>query len=349
MNLGFEIKKRYRVVYTPSEGVEAPGFDSSLQLYNLYTQSFPDSIKCRIWADLKKKIYFGQNQYRQTIAGKDHHFNSQRENFSISSWGLPFCYKTVDHWPSVRDQEKIVNDDIIFGNHPEIKKFNNKSVLIIGGGPSVNSVNWSGIEVDHIATCNQFYLNKKVADKKVDVVAMISGLVDFLKDEKFKRYISENNTLVSFEAECGHLSADSHLYDKVKEFCKKNPEISTFFHTRYRGQPGIGLRLIVYCIFLGFKNIYFVGIDGRSSEEVDGNLIHAFERNKPVPNWYKKFGDGFQERQFIVFWDYIMSLKEQHGFNIYNLGEDGEYNVLSKLFKEKYPLPSSIKEKLNDK
>ena len=123
MNLGFEIKKRYRVVYTPTEGTSAPSFDKSLQLYNLYTKSFPDSLKCRIWVDLKKKIYFSQNQYRQTIAGKDHHFNSQKENFLLSSWGLPFCSRTVDLWPSVKDQEKIINDDIIFGDHPQIKEF----------------------------------------------------------------------------------------------------------------------------------------------------------------------------------------------------------------------------------
>ena len=349
MNLGFEIKKRYRVIYTPNEGVQAPSFDASLKLYNLYTKSFPDSLKCRIWVDLKKKIYFSQNQYRQTIAGKDHHFSIGKQNFSKSPWGLSFCSKTVDRWPSVKDQKKIINDDIIFGEHPKIHKFKNKSVLIIGGGPSVDSVNWQNIECDHIATCNQFYLNKKVASKKVDIVAMISGLVDFSEDEQFKNYIYENDTLVSLEAECGHLVVDSHLYDKAREFCKNNPKISTFFHTRYRGQPGIGLRLIVYCIFMGFKDIYFVGIDGRSNKETDGNLLHAFEKNKPIPGWYKKFGDGFQERQFIVFWDYIMSLKEEYNFNIYNLGEDSKYNILSKMFKNEYPLPGSIKEKLYDK
>ena len=72
-------------------------------------------------------------EYRQTIAGKDHHFNSQKENFPLSSWGLPFCSKTVDLWPFVKDQEKIINDDIIFG-----KAIIDKSSLDIISGSVVD-------------------------------------------------------------------------------------------------------------------------------------------------------------------------------------------------------------------
>ena len=137
-------------------------------------------------------------------------------------------------------------------------------------------------------------------------------------------------------------------FDKTKEFCHKFPDQTTFFHTRYRGQLGIGLRLIIYAIMCGFKDVYVVGLDGRAPIEEDGKLLHAFETNKPIPNWYKRYGDSFQERQMIIFWEYIMQLKDEYNpnLNVYNLGEGAEHNVLSRLFAESYPLPQDIKEKI---
>ena len=58
-------------------------------------------------------------------------------------------------------------------------------------------------------------------------------------------------------------------------------------------------------------------------------------------------GDDFQERQFIIFWDYIMELKDRFSFEINNLGEGTEYNVLSRLFSEYFPLPKNVKEALS--
>ena len=72
--------------------------------------------------------------------------------------------------------------------------------------------------------------------------------------------------------------------------------------------------------------------------------MHAFDGNKNIPNWYKRFGDDFQDRQFVIFWDYIQKLKTTRKFSIYNLGEGKDYNVLSKLFADTFPLPNKIKE-----
>ncbi len=120
----------------------------------------------------------------------------------------------------------------------------------------------------------------------------------------------------------------------------------SFFHTRYNSALGVGPRMIVFAAMLGFKNIYFVGLDGRDKKEKDGHALNAFEKNKSVPNWYKNYGDNFQERQFIIFWDYLTELSIQYDFNFYNLGQGTEHNVLSRLFAKDFPLPEEIVEKI---
>ena len=47
------------------------------------------------------------------------------------------------------------------------EKFTGKKVLVIGAGPSVNSVYWENIEYDCIVTTTHFYLNDKFRNIKI--------------------------------------------------------------------------------------------------------------------------------------------------------------------------------------
>jgi hypothetical protein len=217
-----------------------------------------------------------------------------------------------------------------------------KSVTIVCGGPSSNDVAWEKLNTDFIWTCNQFYKNKKFENTKADLVVTHAEVVDINKDKNFLDYIKKFKPLVSFEVDQGD---NRGQYDEIKKFCQTTDHNVNFFHTRYRGQPGLGLRMLIYAVYMGFKNIHVVGLDGRTKSETDGKLMHAFDGNKNVPNWYKRYGDDFQDRQFVVFWDYIQSLKlDGYDFTIHNLGEGKEYNVLSKLFSKTFPLSNKIKE-----
>ena len=46
-------------------------------------------------------------------------------------------------------------------------KFTDKRVLVMGSGPSVNSVKWEELEYDAIVTTTFFYLNDKVRNLKI--------------------------------------------------------------------------------------------------------------------------------------------------------------------------------------
>jgi hypothetical protein len=318
--------------------------------FKRYCTNFPDSVNHNIWYDFKNKSPFSQAQYRYGPAGKDHHFNQDKAGFLKSrEWGLKAAMAIANLWGFHDTDMILANNDIVYGNHEKIEQFKNKSVLIVCGGPSVDTVGWENLNYDYIWSCNQFFMNDKVAEHKVDLVTVIAGLFDYNSDERFLKYIKDNDTLVSFELERGGWKTHSAEFLKTAEFCKEHRDNSTFFHTRYRGQLGVGLRLVVYAAMLGFKDIYIVGLDGRFEVERDGSLLHAFETNKPVPNWYKNFGNDFQDRQMIIFWEYIMELKRVYypDMSVHNLGQDAEYNVLSRLFKQSHPLPEDIRKQIN--
>ena len=357
--------KNYQIIYkehqllkysewlNPSQNEDL--LKSRIDKFQKYCSYFPDAVNHNIWYDYKNEIFFSQAQYRHGPAGKDHHFNEDKLGFLKSrEWGLDPVCNIVKSW-GLYDSKKpkevdqiFANDEIVYGMHEKIQLFRDKSVLIICGGPSVNAVSWERLNYDYIWSCNQFFMNERVAKHKIDLVTVVAGLYDYNNNEQFLKYIKDNDTLVSFEVERGSWETHSKEFQKTQEFCK-NYKNSTFFHTRYRGQLGVGLRLIIYAAMLGFSDIYIVGLDGRFETEKDGNLLHAFETKKPVPNWYKRFGNDFQDRQMIIFWEYIMQLKEMYypNMNIYNLGQDTEHNVLSRLFKDSYPLAQDIKERLN--
>ena len=51
------------------------------------------------------------------------------------------------------------------------KKYNNKEILVIGGGTSTLDVKWEGVinPDTYIWTCNDFYRNERVRSQNIDL------------------------------------------------------------------------------------------------------------------------------------------------------------------------------------
>ena len=43
-------------------------------------------------------------------------------------------------------------------------RYSNKSIVLVGGGPSTIDRAWEKLDVDYIWTCNNFYTNSKLDD-----------------------------------------------------------------------------------------------------------------------------------------------------------------------------------------
>lgn len=346
MFLGFRTKN-YVLAYQQGKYLNILSHDQKNEI-NRYIEKFSDSKNGNIWIDLKTNFCFSQYQYRKTIAGKDHHFNLARNHYlNKGFWSIPYSLEVIKKYNFNKIDNYIFNEEFITSRHKKNIDNKDQSVLIICGGPSVNDVNWENLKFDQIWTCNQFYKNEKLRKTNIDLCMLVSGLFDFNNEKEFISYVEQKDLMVLFELERGNPQVEEEKFKKVTNFYQKYPNNTAFCHTRYSSVLGIGPRLIVYAALTGFKNIYIIGLDGRSQIETDGNLLHAFDGDKNIPNWYNKFGDSMQERQMIIFWEYMTELSKKLNFNFYNLGEGSEHNVLSELFSNSCPLPTAIKERLN--
>tara|TARA_R110000824_G_scaffold27426_10_gene93213 strand:- start:10183 stop:11223 length:1041 start_codon:yes stop_codon:yes gene_type:complete len=345
MKLGFETKG-YFIAYQNNQYLADLTYQQKEDIAD-YIKKFPHSKDGNIWIDAYENICFSRYQYRKTIAGKDHHFCLPKDSYLKDGfWSVPFSKKIVQKYKFGDLQDYTWNSEMFFSKHKRNLDNKDKSVLIICGGPSVDDVKWENLEYDQIWACNEFYKSEKLKQQKIDLSIIVAGLFDFSEEKEFISYIEQKDLVALFELERGNSVTEKNKFKEVTKFYQRYPDNTGFCHTRYSSVLGIGPRLVVYAALTGFKNIYIVGLDGRSQVETNGNLLHAFDGNKNIPNWYNKFGDSMQEKQMVIFWEYMEDLSKNLNFNFYNLGEDHEHNVLSELFSDSYPLPTEIKEKL---
>ena len=350
MHLGEEWYNCVMVYDAAAKQVLPPGPSYHEEMTNKleqYAKENPHAQFGNIWYDTEENTCFGTEQYKRwrgtsDLPKKDHSFFTSKEDFIDGSWGTSYVKQALRDNDVLKNQTHINNEECIIGFPPSLEKYKGKSVMIVGGGPSANEIKWENVDTDFVWSINKFYLNDRVAKKKVDL-ATIASHIDLKKEDLLHEYIKNNDTMISFELERGNPTGEYEKFLEIADFASQYPDNTSFFHTRYKSQPGVGMRFLCYAILLGLKDIYFVGIDGFAPQ----GPLHSFEKDKENPNWYIKFGDRFQKRQYIIFWDYIMGLKKKYDYNIYNLGENHSVNISGEISKKICPLPKEVAEKID--
>ena len=115
-------------------------------------------------------------------------------------------------------KEVFCNNEIIFSNFKHfVKKYRNKKILIIGGGPSTNELLESDYEktlseYDYLWSCNHFFLNPILRNVKIDLAMMM--LEPNLKSKEFKDYCSKFKPTIGFELH-NKWKTERFNYDKL--------------------------------------------------------------------------------------------------------------------------------------
>lgn len=225
----------------------------------------------------------------------------------------------------------------------DVEKYKDKSILIIGGGTSTLDVNWESIDYDYIWTCNDFFLEDRVASKDIDLYLLAfttpfdSKLIDTLKD---------SNTSVFYEPNFYRSKQNTPQFrDFKKEAGIKVFEMNIPFHDHLHqdGQKaGAAFRLIQLAMITEASKINFVGFDGFNKEFTNK---HAFSKHIGLKesDTRRDWKSGYH-KVFMEAFNYLVKLE---GFErLQNLGEGYDYNLGSEISKEHFPLDEKVLEVL---
>ncbi len=298
-------------------------------LFREYMILFPEARPQACWYDLRYQVVFSGAQYRGGPGRKDHHFKAPAEDFLDGAWGIDYVRQSLGKAISKNDWSILAGEDCIYSNHPGLDKYRGKSLLILLGGPSTRDVAWEGLHTDFVWSCNKFYLNPRITRQQPDLVSLAPN-VD-LDDPLLIDFLDRTQTLIAFEAERGY---PFNIWDHTSDFIRKYEDRCLFFHPRYDSAIGVGPRIVSYAACLGFRDIYFVGIDGLTP----AGPQHAFEPGKGNPEWYRRHGPALQNRHFVILGQYLQEIARRHGVGLHNLGERHPANVLGPLSRRFFPL-----------
>ena len=227
-------------------------------------------------------------------------------------------FKTFFNTSFIKDHfgDNVITEELLISNNLNFSNLKDKSVLIIGGGPSCELLTTEIIEsYDYVFSCNHFYKNKFLSKHKIHL-ALIGDEVN-LKDKQFIDYIKKNNTVVGFE----HSSTRSVM--KIINF-KKLHSSSFIFLTRYFSRLGYVARACVLARLMGANKIDFIGLDGFKTNS------HYFESNKSAPSFNnnKMFCD-----QVKVFYKYMLEDLSIEPQNFNNLSDKYKNSIYSGLLE----------------
>lgn len=215
-----------------------------------------------------------------------------------------------------------------------VDKYKDKSILVIGGGTSTLDVNWEGIDYDFIWTCNDFFLEERVASKDIDLY-LLAFTTEFSKELINK--LKGSDTSVFYESNYYRQRQNSSEFrDFQKEIGIKIFDMNIPSHELHKDgkKAGAAFRLIQLAMITEASKINFVGFDGFNKEFTN---IHAFSKHAGLKDsdtrrdWLTGYYNVFVEA-----YNYLVKLEGYE--RLQNLGEGFDYNLGTEISKEHFPL-----------
>lgn len=287
--------------------------------YNQFVDKIGTEPKNNVWFDSYKKECFGADYtYQNCDDPTQACFLTEKKDFKFNNrHGIPHFNKIKQNLYQMSDL--IVNEDFIIESFPQIKKFADKSILIIGAGPSTNMVDLESIDSDFVWVCNDFLNHEKVKNLNPSLFYMSNEVYKKKTSREF--LIKNQDCLLCFDINVHRDFSTLNLYKTTfKDKC-------FLFSTRMFTTIGIVPRMINLAAIFGAKEIKVVGLDGHPEKDYQtGKGLSAFEKSKKnIPN-----GQTFdsQLREYMVFWEFIKN--NFKNLKIVNLGHVYEHNITKK-------------------
>ena len=235
----------------------------------------------------------------------------------------------------------------------DFTKYNNKSIIIIGGGTSTLDVNWQNLDYDYVWTCNDFYLEAKVLSQKIDLFAL--GYTNDLSSDVLRSKLKQDKPLVYYnpifyrgkqntnEFKEFHSYIENDIFEMEVPF--NEPTHTPNGEKNPKTLSGITFRLINLALLTEAKQIYFVGFDGWNKEFSN---MHAFTKQVGLKDTdTRRTYSGTTESFVTVFtesFEYFLTMPKYK--RLQNLGEGMDYNLGTSISKKHFPLTNKVYEKI---
>jgi len=299
------------------------------KMFHSYISRINSRPKYNVWYDEKNpKIFGADDTYLNSKVPNEASFLDSKVGFiDNKKYGLP----------SISNYSLFINDNSGFKVHsdgffeaiPEMKKYKDSSILIIGGGPSTKYADWQNLKRDYTWSCNHFYRNEDIIKEHIDLFYI--NAETHMGIPALSQYVKENNTICAADTS---ISRPSHVLQSFKDLdCR-----TMLFNTRLFVTSGAAPKLLALAVLSGAKEITVVGMDGWTKEQIDTMQAgdHAFEKGKPL-KISANYSFDFQRRETVVFWDYYLNAIPNN-IKFRNLGENYKDNMSAEISKKMFPL-----------
>ena len=286
------------------------------------------------WTDLATGVTFSSaGNWTNSDSRSSFFISGQKDFIQGHRFDINFINRYYGPYFENLLKNTIANSEIMYYAIPALEKFKDSKILVVAGGPSASERAWNTDNYDYVFSCNHFFLNEKLNSADVSL-ATFSPEVDLSENNKpLHDYLKKSSTLICFEDR-----QEPEMRRHIKFLKEEYPDRVLWAHTRYRGKIGSGPRLLCLAMFLGAKEVHFVGIDGMSKNTKKGDLHnHAFQKGKKYNQTSLNY-DMFR-RHYVGFWDYVVNvLKVNQFIKLQNLGEGHEKNQSTDTSRSLFPL-----------
>ena len=297
-----------------------------LSAWQLYTAKICKKPQLNVWFDTKTGICFGPEQDYHIDKIEFSFFAQSAYFLNDSTWGKEKILHAIGKVMGTSIKE---SDEFIIQDFEPLKKFKDKTVLIVGAGPTAIDRLWESIPCDYIWSCNAFYMYPRLAELSLGLVALEPR--HKLDNTQIVEHFSRFDTICAIEASLSH----KRTKEELQEFKHQFPGQIFYYHLRYFSHLGTIPRLVCLATFLGVKCVYVVGMDG-----FPVNQDHAFEgkckRHVGAP--LVQGAEDRYRREFVVFWDYLLHCLQGYNVEFQNLGEGHPANQSTDISSQEFPL-----------
>ena len=306
--------------------------DNIKKMFSEYIIRIGGNPLYNVWYDsVNPKVFGADETYLNSVVPNEASFLDSKENFlSNRKYGIESLGKFSRHLNTQYPVDLF--DDGFYESLPDLQKYKDSTILVVGGGPSTEYCDWESEDRDYTWSCNHFYRNQKLLNSKVDMFYV--NAETHMGIQQLKEYVKQNDTICAIDTSITRPESLIQSYKDNK--CK-----TMFFNLRLFLTSGAAPKMVALASLLGAKHVKVVGMDGWTKEQILTLHAgpHAFEKDKKL-KISSNYTFDFQRRETVVFWDYYLNFQENDVIYT-NIGETYPDNMSSEISKKMFP--SSVK------